>query len=80
MHFPFSRLVETWLEAGKKRSVLRSGRRASEPWSFSFPRDHGKHDDFNTEWWYLSGNLLSRDGNEWGYQFAIFYILLSGWR
>lgn len=40
--------------------------------SFSFPRDHGNHSEFQTEWWYLSGNLKSESGKEWGYQFVIF--------
>lgn len=40
--------------------------------SFSFPRDHGNHPEFQTEWWYLSGNLKSEAGMEWGYQCAIF--------
>jgi predicted secreted hydrolase len=40
--------------------------------SFSFPRDHGNHPEFQTEWWYLSGNLRSETGMEWGYQYAIF--------
>lgn len=43
----------------------------------TFPKDHGKHPDSQTEWWYVSGNLVSDDGNQWGYQFAIFRQTLS---
>jgi predicted secreted hydrolase len=39
---------------------------------FEFPRDHGAHRDFRTEWWYLTGNLESADGDLFGYQFTIF--------
>jgi len=39
---------------------------------FDFPRDHGSHPDFRTEWWYLTGNLESADGSRFGYQFTIF--------
>ncbi|MFH1115715.1 MAG: lipocalin-like domain-containing protein [Pseudomonadota bacterium] len=46
----------------------------------SFPRDHGRHLDFRTEWWYLSGQLRSDDGTEWGYQFTIFRRALERWR
>ncbi len=36
-----------------------------------FPRDYGKHPDFQTEWWYFTGNLGSRD-NTWGFQLTFF--------
>jgi predicted secreted hydrolase len=36
-----------------------------------FPRDHGKHPDFETEWWYFTGNLESGDTN-WGFQLTFF--------
>jgi predicted secreted hydrolase len=38
---------------------------------FSFPRDHGKHPEFQTEWWYFTGNLRS-DNQEWGFQLTFF--------
>jgi predicted secreted hydrolase len=37
-----------------------------------FPRDHGKHPNFQTEWWYLTGNLRSEDGRDWGFQLTFF--------
>ncbi len=43
-----------------------------KPWLFSFPRDYGSHPAFATEWWYLSGNVNTSTGAEWGYQFAVF--------
>jgi len=27
---------------------------------FEFPRDHFNHPDFQTEWWYYTGNLQPR--------------------
>ncbi|MCU0344163.1 MAG: hypothetical protein MUF28_10140 [Ignavibacterium sp.] len=44
---------------------------------FVFPDDHGPHPDFRTEWWYFTGNLVSKDGKEFGYQFTIFRTALS---
>jgi predicted secreted hydrolase len=44
---------------------------------FVFPDDHGPHPDFRTEWWYFTGNLVSEDGKEFGYQFTIFRTALS---
>lgn len=51
--------------------------RAVEPIEFSFPRDHGPHPDFKTEWWYYTGNLDSKSGRQFGYQFTIFRIALT---
>ena len=39
---------------------------------FEFPADHGPHPDFQTEWWYYTGNLSDAEGNRYGYQFTIF--------
>jgi predicted secreted hydrolase len=39
---------------------------------FRFPQDHGAHNSFKNEWWYVTGNLASADGREFGYQFTLF--------
>ena len=39
---------------------------------FSFPRDHGAHPDFATEWWYYTGHLRSKNGRRFGYQLTWF--------
>lgn len=54
-------------------------RRACEATTLSFPRDHGQHSDFRTEWWYLSGHLYSDTGIEWAYHFTIFRRALEKW-
>jgi predicted secreted hydrolase len=51
--------------------------RATEPGAVEFPRDLGAHEDYQTEWWYYTGNLQTEDadglsGREFGYQFTIF--------
>ena len=46
--------------------------RALQPWSWQFPRDHGAHSEFKTEWWYLTGNLQDASGNPYGYQITFF--------
>ncbi|MGO9571057.1 MAG: lipocalin-like domain-containing protein [Desulfomonilaceae bacterium] len=53
--------------------------RAYEVSELSFPRDHGRHRDFRTEWWYLSGQLRSDTGTEWAYHFTIFRRALERW-
>jgi predicted secreted hydrolase len=46
--------------------------RARQPREWQFPRDHGAHPDFKTEWWYYTGNLTAENGRRFGYQFTIF--------
>jgi predicted secreted hydrolase len=41
-------------------------------WQWSFPRDHGAHPDYRTEWWYFTGNLKDKDGKPYGYQLTFF--------
>ncbi len=37
-----------------------------------FPRDHGSHPRFRTEWWYVTGWLRAPDGTERGMQITFF--------
>jgi len=37
-----------------------------------FPRDHGAHPDFRTEWWYATGVLRTPAGEELGFQLTFF--------
>ncbi len=45
---------------------------ALAPRVFEFPRDHGPHPEFKTEWWYFTGNLASASGRRFGYQLTFF--------
>ena len=40
--------------------------------TFVFPRDHGSHPEFRTEWWYVTGHLDGKDGNRFGFQVTFF--------
>lgn len=50
------------------------GFRTAQPgYGFQFPRDHGSHPDFATEWWYFTGHLWTADGqHRYGYQLTFF--------
>lgn len=37
-----------------------------------FPRDHGPHEGFRTEWWYWTGNVAARDGRAFGFELVFF--------
>lgn len=39
-----------------------------------FPRDHGAHPDFRTEWWYATGWLQLPDGSPLGFQTTFFRV------
>ena len=46
--------------------------RAFEPRESQFPLDHGPHFDYQTEWWYYTGNLQAETGEHFGYQLTFF--------
>lgn len=46
--------------------------RALVPPELAFPRDHGPHPEFRTEWWYFTGSLFDADGNAYGFQLTFF--------
>jgi predicted secreted hydrolase len=53
--------------------------------AFSFPADHGPHDDFRIEWWYVTANLRDSSGQACGAQWTLFRqalqpsAVLEGW-
>ncbi len=51
--------------------------RAYAPVPLTFPHDHAAHPQYQTEWWYYTGNLADAQGNQYGYQFTIFRSTLT---
>ncbi|HEY3065894.1 MAG TPA: lipocalin-like domain-containing protein [Methylomirabilota bacterium] len=51
--------------------------RATAPRTFVFPRDHGPHPAYRTEWWYYTGNVATPEGRHFGYQLTFFRIALT---
>jgi predicted secreted hydrolase len=51
--------------------------KALAPRRFAFPRDHGPHPEFRNEWWYVTGNLDSNDGERFGFELTIFRFSLA---
>ncbi len=81
--FGFS-LVDVATDGDVQASALLSGSlestgytRAVAARDWEFPRDFGAHDDFQTEWWYYTGNLTTDDGRRFGYQFTVFRRALT---
>ncbi|HVO41522.1 MAG TPA: lipocalin-like domain-containing protein, partial [Aggregatilineales bacterium] len=46
--------------------------RAYQVRDFKFPQDYGAHPDFQTEWWYYTGNLADSAGRLFGFELTIF--------
>jgi predicted secreted hydrolase len=42
------------------------------PRVWDFPKDHGAHPEYRTEWWYFTGNLQDEVGSRYGYQLTFF--------
>lgn len=51
--------------------------KAAKPRSFSFPADHGPHEGFRNEWWYVTGNLDADNGDRFGFELTIFRFSLT---
>jgi predicted secreted hydrolase len=47
-------------------------RTAVPGYRFEFPRDFFSHPDFQTEWWYYTGNLTSSTGRHFGFELTFF--------
>lgn len=47
-------------------------RLAQEGYQYEFPRDHGAHDAFRTEWWYYTGHLETGQGRRFGFELTFF--------
>jgi len=52
-------------------------RTALPGYRYEFPQDHFNHPDFQTEWWYYTGNLKSADGHRFGFELTFFRRAVS---
>jgi predicted secreted hydrolase len=64
-------LLPAGAAAGEAFKLPRPGR------VFEFPRDHGSHPEYQTEWWYYSGHLQAGEGETFGYQLTFFRAALA---
>jgi predicted secreted hydrolase len=47
------------------------------PCNLEFPKDHGAHPGYRTEWWYYTGNLRAENDNRYGFQLTFFRSQIS---
>ncbi len=65
-------LLALWIPSTLSADSSLSFQQAVEGYRYTFPRDHGAHEAFRTEWWYYTGNLSTKDGRTFGYQLTFF--------
>lgn len=46
--------------------------RATAGYQYTFPKDHGSHPTYRTEWWYYTGHLRSKSGRSFGFELTFF--------
>ncbi len=54
------------------RSAWPSPLEVGQAYELTFPRDHGAHVQYRTEWWYITGWVSGEDGRELGVQITFF--------
>ncbi len=59
-----------WCDSGPTPSS--TSQYALPGYSFSFPYDHGTHDEFRTEWWYFTGHLFTKNKQRFGFELIFF--------
>ena len=57
--------------------LLAQYRAALPGYRYEFPRDHFNHPNFQTEWWYYTGNLKAADGHRFGFELTFFRQAVS---
>lgn len=67
----FPLLLVSWCLGGYSASAA-TFRPALPGYAYAFPRDHGSHPAFRTEWWYFTGHLKATNGRRFGYQLTFF--------
>src|ERR1700722_12225742 len=61
-------LIALQLFAGTSDSF----RVAMPGYHYEFPRDHFNHPEFQTEWWYYTGNVHTTEGRRFGFELTFF--------
>lgn len=54
------------------RASAQDYRTAQPGYTFAFPRDYFNHEDYQTEWWYYTGNVKAADGHRFGFELTFF--------
>ena len=61
-----------WLLLGVVAASAQEYKLALPGYKFQFPRDYFNHEQYQTEWWYYTGNVRTRDGRRFGFELTFF--------
>lgn len=64
--------IVAWMLLAAATASAQAYKLALPGYSFQFPRDYFNHEDYQTEWWYYTGNLRARDGRRFGFELTFF--------
>jgi predicted secreted hydrolase len=45
---------------------------AAPGYPYAFPHDHFNHENYQTEWWYYTGNIVDANGHHFGFELTFF--------
>lgn len=62
----------TMLSVFAQSATVAPYERALPGYHYSFPRDNFDHPEYQTEWWYYTGNLKTAEGRRFGYELTFF--------
>jgi predicted secreted hydrolase len=73
---PFVILFAAWLagdgSVGRGEDPSTSFQPATAGYRYEFPKDHGSHPAYRTEWWYYTGHLRATNGRRFGFELTFF--------
>ena len=69
-----------WLALGAMPLLRAQYQTALPGYRYEFPRDHFNHPQFQTEWWYYTGNLKAADGHRFGFELTFLPAGCGPWR
>jgi len=61
-----------WAQGASAQYAGAKYKTAQPGYHYEFPRDHFDHPNFQTEWWYYTGNLTAADGHRFGFELTFF--------
>ena len=67
-----SRFMACVLAMASGQTGLAEFKTALPGYHYQFPRDYFDHPDYQTEWWYYTGNITGRDGRHFGFELTFF--------
>jgi len=69
----FAALLMLWVAiCGQESTAAQEYKLALPGYKYEFPRDYFNHEEYQTEWWYYTGNLKAADGHRFGFELTFF--------